>query len=774
MQQLKNNPNIQEFLARIQAIPQPATEESILLRILVQMMVIVGIIATDVASQAMNPMSIWAIPLSILGGVVSWRRRKKKNIAIKFALAMGMIIVLVIFLGNLFQSLNDTRLVLAEFLVQLQVLHSFDLPRRKDLGYSMIIGLILIGVSATLSQTLAFAPWLLVMLLLAIPTLVLDYRSRMGLAVWEENWQQLRREKNPLRQKQLWQNSPLSPQKLLSFSLIVLVLGLFIFAVMPRYPSYQIQSFPVSAPEGFENQNFQGGNRSIVNPGYNPDGTLRNEMTGEGGGATADETGYYGFNKKINQNINNTITERKILLRIRSQAPGFWRVLAFDRYTGQGWEIAREEETSNISRNFWNYYFSLPLPPMETETRKIIQTYTVVHDIPNIIPALSYPQSLYFPSTEIAFDTEGSMRSPGGLIEGLTYTVVSQVPYRSQSQLQLAGEEYPETIKKYYLDISPALKEKLKSKAEGLMAKAGRELPSNYDKALYLAQAVKQNYEVKTDNPLLGEGEDLITAFLANGGGFPDQFATVYTMMLRALDIPSRFVVGFDTGQFNPFTGYYVVHNTDAHALTEVYFPDYGWFAFNPLPGFEIIPPSFQDDNPFGVLGIFWKWIAGWLPPPITAFISALFSKITQIILGLFRAGWLSKLWQFLTGSLVGILMGILGLIIVAFLGWLGFNYLKQILYQRYLSRLNPTEKLYREMLDFLKEKGYPKYPYQTPREYAHNLGEILTLEQLEIVYLISDNYVQWRYGNLTPNLDYLTSEFRRLKRSFAQLSQVT
>lgn len=97
--------------------------------------------------------------------------------------------------------------------MQLQVLHSFDLPRRKDLGYSMIIGLILIGVSATLSQTLAFAPWLLALLLLGIPTLVLDYRSRMGLNVWEENFRQLKQEKNLFRQKQLWQSSPLSPKK---------------------------------------------------------------------------------------------------------------------------------------------------------------------------------------------------------------------------------------------------------------------------------------------------------------------------------------------------------------------------------------------------------------------------------------------------------------------------------------------------------------------------------------------------------------------------------
>jgi transglutaminase-like putative cysteine protease len=35
-------------------------------------------------------------------------------------------------------------------------------------------------------------------------------------------------------------------------------------------------------------------------------------------------------------------------------------------------------------------------------------------------------------------------------------------------------------------------------------------------------------------------------------------------------------LLGFGTGEFNPFTGLYIVKNTDAYAMTEVYFPGYG------------------------------------------------------------------------------------------------------------------------------------------------------------------------------------------------------
>ncbi|MBD0362517.1 MAG: DUF3488 domain-containing protein, partial [Coleofasciculus sp. C3-bin4] len=179
IRQLQRLPVFSQLWQRLEAMPPPVTENSILLRVLVQGLVIVGIIATDIAAETQN--SLWAVPLSIVGATWSWYRRRDRNIAVKFLLAIGMLLAMGAFFGNLFGQLNDTRLVLAELLIQLQVLHSFDLPRRKDLGYSMVIGLILLGVAGTLSQTLAFAPLLFVFLAIALPVLVLDYQSRLGI-----------------------------------------------------------------------------------------------------------------------------------------------------------------------------------------------------------------------------------------------------------------------------------------------------------------------------------------------------------------------------------------------------------------------------------------------------------------------------------------------------------------------------------------------------------------------------------------------------------------
>ena len=70
-------------------------EDSIWLRALAQSLVIVGIVATDIAAE--TSLWIWAIPLSVLGAMWSWRQRRRRAIGTKFLLAIGMIGALIFF-----------------------------------------------------------------------------------------------------------------------------------------------------------------------------------------------------------------------------------------------------------------------------------------------------------------------------------------------------------------------------------------------------------------------------------------------------------------------------------------------------------------------------------------------------------------------------------------------------------------------------------------------------------------------------------------------------
>ncbi|MEO0687429.1 MAG: DUF3488 domain-containing protein, partial [Cyanobacteria bacterium J06649_11] len=384
--------------------------------------------------------------LSMVGGAWGYYRRHQPNVAVKFCIAIGMLLALGAFFGKLLGELNDTRLLLAELLIQLQVLHSFDMPRRKDLGYSIVIGLILLGVAATLSQTLVFAPVLLLFLAIALPTLVLDYRSRLGL--------------EPLKvKKQQPENKDSSVFNLkflfINFSVVV-VIGLAIFAVLPRVPGYGLRTFPVSSPIDVKGD-FTG--RKIVNPGYVRSGNngSQNDSGSDSNGnfkgangdrQKVDDSFYYGFNTKINQTLGGEM-KPKVVMRVRSQAEGFWRVLAFDRYTGKGWEISRNDKVKRLKRSPFSYQTFLDRPLIIGKTKEVVQTYTVVSELPNLIPAMAYPKEIYFPTPIIAVDTEGGLRSPVGLSKGLTYTVLSEVPYRNRSLLSKATSNYPKSIKNY-------------------------------------------------------------------------------------------------------------------------------------------------------------------------------------------------------------------------------------------------------------------------------------------------------------------------------------
>jgi transglutaminase-like putative cysteine protease len=735
---------------RLDAIPQAEPEDSITLRLLVQLLVTVGIVATDVAAMDVLTtrwwISLWAVPMSAIGAAWSYYGRRRRNVPVKFCIAIAMLLALLVFFVRLLAERNDTRLALAELLIQLQVFHSFDLPRRKDLGYSMMIGLILIGVAATLSQTLIFGPLLLLFLAIALPTLMLDYRARLGLLP--------KGLKRP--------GVEVSVKKLAVVLVVIVGLGLAIFAMLPRFPGYQLRNFPVSATIDF-NGEFDGS--TISNPGYVNGGIGENadDSGGVGDGpGSLDSESYYGFNSRINQNLRGTLVP-KVVMRVRSQAPGFWRVLAFDRYTGQGWEISRNSDdyVQVLQRPGWTFRFLVPWSVALNRTREIVQSYTVVSTLPNLIPVLYEPKQLYFPTEEVAIDQEGGLRSPLVLSEGLTYTVISEVPYRDRTVLRQAETNYSDNIRRFYLQIPEAIADRVRQHTTEILAESPNPITEPYEQALFLAQYLKQNYSIQPDVPFLGADDDLVEAFLfRDGGGYPDHFSTVLTIMLRSIGVPARLVAGFGSGEFNPFTGLYIVRNTDAYAMTEVYFSKYGWFTFDPIPGHEVLPPSITDYETFGVLRQIWNWIAGWLPSPVTGLISGFVSWLLSIVN---RAiAWISSM---LTRGWMGGLFGLLLMAVVAFLGWLLWTGIQLGRDRLRLRKLHPMEALYQRLLGWLALSGNRKTPTQTPLEYVSQISAHHPPPQVAIIDEISMAYVRWRYGNDTPNLRQLQHQFKRLKQ---------
>src|SRR5688572_21047272 len=120
-----------------------------------------------------------ALPLAYW---VSYRRRAQDNWHIKIALTVGAILALVRFLGQLsgIATLDEVRFPLADLFLWVQVLHGFDLPARKDLNFSLGSSLTLMAVAGSISQSMAFAPFLVVYVGSVIVALSLTHRSEVS------------------------------------------------------------------------------------------------------------------------------------------------------------------------------------------------------------------------------------------------------------------------------------------------------------------------------------------------------------------------------------------------------------------------------------------------------------------------------------------------------------------------------------------------------------------------------------------------------------------
>ena len=81
--------------------------------------------------------------------------------------------------------------------------------------------------------------------------------------------------------------------------------------------------------------------------------------------------------------------------------------------------------------------------------------------------------------------------------------------------------------------------------------------------------------------PLLGRHS--VDDFLfSSKRGFCEHYASAFTVLARAANIPARVVIGYQGGDINPIQQTITVRQLDAHAWTEVWLPDRGWVRFDP------------------------------------------------------------------------------------------------------------------------------------------------------------------------------------------------
>lgn len=300
----------------------------------------------------------------------------------------------------------------------------------------------------------------------------------------------------------------------------------------------------------------------------------------------------------------------------------YWRGDAKDLYTGVGWEkgFREYEYILDPSKHEWKDQLFTGF-----ETKKV--NATLQFKGPQQFATVFYPGQLSKvsnyrpPNATVVYDKmnqqlevrAGTIKllqttnnenqpatGPNTLLLKLNqYQIEAEAPIVSEKAVTEAGTGYPEEIKERYLQLPASLPPRVKELAQNITKDA--KTPYEKVRAIenYLRSSGKYKYETK-DVPVPKEGQDFVDHFLFDSyRGYCDHFSTSMAVMLRSIDIPTRWVKGFApgerVGQDEQGNQIMEVRNKDAHSWVEVYFPNHGWVPFEATSTF-MSPVRFKYD----------------------------------------------------------------------------------------------------------------------------------------------------------------------------------
>lgn len=194
-----------------------------------------------------------------------------------------------------------------------------------------------------------------------------------------------------------------------------------------------------------------------------------------------------------------------------------------------------------------------------------------------------------------------SVRTASPVSAGDSYRATVSVSTATESDLLSAGTGYPGWVLDTYLQLPDIMPSRVMDLAQELTDGIG----TPYEKAVAICDYLRTlEYTLNIQAP--SDGTDGVDYFLFEAKkGYCQYFASAMTVLLRALGVPSRLVVGYSLverlAQYEPadttarpglarpdsLPDAFVVRNS--HSWSEVYFPGYGWIPFEPTPFYPLI-----------------------------------------------------------------------------------------------------------------------------------------------------------------------------------------
>mgnify|MGYP001036396954 CR=1 FL=1 len=412
----------------------------------------------------------------------------------------------------------------------------------------------------------------------------------------------------------------------------------------------------------------------------------------------------------------------------------YWRGLVLHDFDGRTWRRPRA------------IYVERPLVPIgpEYEYRIMLEP----HNRPWVF-ALDAPTQ-WPRGTRRTYDYE--LLSNRQVSTLTTYDLRSVTSYRVEGPL-------PRLLREADLRLPPDRNPRSRELAQRMRAEASSD--EAFIEAV-LAMFRTQEFFYTLEPPRLEA--DSVDDFLFNTRrGFCEHFASAFTFLARAAGIPARVIAGYQGGDFNPLSGYWVVRQSDAHAWSEVWLDDRGWVRVDPTAAVaperiqqgidaaiseeESVPGRvFARSTVLSQLRNAWDAINTYWNDNIVKF-----GQAHQFAL-LDWLGFENADWRYLGAGLA--------LSFVAFFATLGLY-----LALRYRAPpRDPLVQIYERLCKRLARHQLPRAPYEGPRDYLSRIivaRPDLAPQLREIQQL----YLNLRYGP-TP----LASELSRLKFLVNQL----
>jgi transglutaminase-like putative cysteine protease len=665
--------------------PTGPPEDSIPMRVVVALAVEVAIAAVVAQHAVRAPIAVAALVLAPLGYLFSYRRRHKGNLALKLVITVALLAATGQFLASvrLATNVDAARIPLATLFLWVQVLHAFDVPRRRDLAFSMISSLILVAEAGALSLTTSFVWFLVPWAGLAGTWLYLSSRPRPDKVAAPVSVRRLRPDGRGRRT---------APVRAVAVPATAAVLGAFlVFLAMPRVPGSFVKAPPFSLQNATPLRDFDGG---VQNPG----------LASQAGDGVVDFSpdAYPGFSDVVDLRARGRLSD-EIAFRVRAPQAALWRAETFDTYDGTLWTMA-DDRTEPVDQGFDTGSYEPRRDAGQAATlgtNEVTQTFYIDSPQPNVLFAAANARTVYFPSGGLKVDRSGSIRSPIALDEGLVYSVVSDVPVNDPGSLRLSNRAVPPTLAARYLQLPASLPSRVGALARQITAG----LTNDYDRAGAIETWLRTNTVYDLNVPRDPDGVDAVDHFLfETRRGFCEHIASSMAVMLRSIGIPARLVTGYGPGERNAFTGYFEVKQSDAHAWVEVYYAGHGWVAYDPTFGV-----------PAAVPGVASRFMAGPVFAAIGRFLGATPEPIKAVARGAGRAivlagrGALAS-WPFVS---VG---AVLAALVAAFTRR-----------RRRIRALGPpptgAEAAFEELRAALAEAGHDRDPSETPSEYLASVA---------------------------------------------------